>query len=60
MATFQIKKDTSLNYYWILKSDKNGKTICKSSESYESKQGCKSSIEWTQNNAKTKQIEDLA
>jgi uncharacterized protein YegP (UPF0339 family) len=51
MATYKILKDNKLNYFWILKSDKNGKIICMSSESYDSKQGAKNSIEWTRNNA---------
>lgn len=52
MATFITKKDISGHYYWILKSDKNGNTIAKSSEAYESKQGAKDSIAWVKANAK--------
>ncbi len=59
MARFQLKKDSAANFYWILKSDKNGKTIAKSSESYESKQGAKDSIDWTKINAKSASYEDL-
>lgn len=59
MATYYIKKDASSDYYWILKSS-NGETVCKSSESYESKQGVKKSISWTQANGKTTDIKDLA
>lgn len=60
MAKYILKKDTEANYYWILKSTENGKTIAMSSESYESKQGAKTSISWTQANAKTTSIEDEA
>ncbi|MEA4910639.1 MAG: DUF1508 domain-containing protein [Candidatus Elulimicrobiales bacterium] len=59
MARYQIKKDTLNNFYWILKSDKNGKTVCKSSESYETKEGVKKSIIWNKNNASTDIIDDL-
>ncbi len=58
MATYYIKKDTKSEYYWILKSS-NGETVCKSSESYESKQGAKKSIQWTQLNGKTTTVTDL-
>lgn len=60
MAKYIINRDTQYNYYWILKSTNNGKTICKSSESYESKQGARESIEWTKANAQNAIIEDLA
>ncbi len=59
MATYYIKKDASSDYYWILKSN-YGETVCKSSESYESKQGVKKSISWAQANGKTTDIKDLA
>jgi len=59
MAKYQIKEDIAGNYYWILKSDRNGKIVAKSSESYDSKQGAKTSIEWTRNNAKNASYEDL-
>jgi len=58
MATYYIKNDSKGDYYWILKSN-NGETVCKSSESYESKQGIKKSIAWNQANGKTSQIKDL-
>ena len=60
MATYHIKKDTNSQYFWILVSDNNGKTVCMSSESYNSKQGVKQSISWTQVNGKTTTIKDLA
>ncbi|HPX52165.1 MAG TPA: YegP family protein [Candidatus Paceibacterota bacterium] len=59
MATYQIHKDNKGEYYWTLRSDKNYKTIAMSSESYDSKQGAKDSIEWTRNNAKGATLEDL-
>jgi uncharacterized protein YegP (UPF0339 family) len=59
MATYKIHKDSQKKFYWILKSDKNGKTICMSSESYDSKQGAKDSIEWTKANANSARTEDL-
>jgi len=59
MARYQLSKDVAGCYYWILKSDRNGKTVAKSSESYDSKQGAKTSIEWTRNNAKGADYEDL-
>ncbi len=52
MATYILKEDTSGDYYWILRSDKNYKTIAMSSESYESKDGAKDSIAWVKANAK--------
>lgn len=59
MARYQLKKDIAENYYWILKSDKNGKIIAKSSEPYESKQGAKDSIDWIKINARDAVYEDL-
>lgn len=59
MARYQLKKDIAGDYYWILKSDNNGKIIAKSSESYNSKQGADGSIEWARNNAKSAAYEDL-
>lgn len=59
MATFRLKKDVSKGFYWILKSDKNGKTIAMSSEAYDSKQGADNSIEWVRLNAKDASYEDL-
>ena len=41
MATYQLKKDVAGYYFWILKSDNNGKIVAKSSEAYNSKQGAK-------------------
>jgi uncharacterized protein YegP (UPF0339 family) len=58
MATYFIKNDKDGYFYWTLRSDKNYKTVAMSSESYDSKQGVKDSIEWTQNNANTKDIID--
>lgn len=58
MAKYQLKQDVAGYYYWILKS-RNGETVTKSSESYDSKQGAKTSIEWTRNNAKGADYEDL-
>ena len=58
MATYYIKKDNADQYFWVLKSS-NGETICMSSESYDSKQGAKKSISWTQANGKTTDIRDL-
>lgn len=51
MATYHMHKDSSGYYYWIIKSDKNSKTIAKSSESYNSKQGAKESVDWMKTNA---------
>ncbi len=59
MATYYIKKDSKGNFFWVLDSDKNYKTVSMSSESYESKQGAKNSIEWNQANGSTSQIIDL-
>lgn len=59
MAKYIMKRDNAGDYYWILKSDKNGKTVAMSSEAYESKQGAKDSIEWTRANAKDASYEDL-
>lgn len=59
MATFELKKDVAGYYFWILKSDRNGKTVAKSSEAYFSKQGAKDSIAWTRANAKDADYKDL-
>ena len=59
MARYILKKYLSENYYWILKSDENVKTIAKSSEAYESKQGAKDSITWTKQNASPNNLDDL-
>jgi uncharacterized protein YegP (UPF0339 family) len=59
MAKYQLKRDTAGYYYWILKSDRNGKTVAKSSESYDSKQGAKTSISWTRANGRGADYEDL-
>lgn len=59
MATYRLKRDNAGYYYWILKSDNNGEVIAKSSESYNSKQGAKNSIDWTRANAKEASFEDL-
>jgi len=58
MATYYIKKDNADQYFWVLKSS-NGEIVCMSSESYDSKQGVKKSINWTQVNGKTTDIHDL-
>lgn len=58
MATYYIKKDLKGEYYWILRAN-NGETVCKSSESYDSKQGAEKSISWTQINGKTTDVQDL-
>jgi len=60
MAKFQLSKDRAGYFYWILKSDENGKTIAKSSESYNSKKGASDSIAWVRTNAKTAKLEDLS
>lgn len=58
MATYIIRKDNQSNYYWVLRSDENYKTVAMSSESYESKQGAKNAIAWTQVNANTTSVVD--
>jgi len=60
MATFHIWQDSQDKYYWVLKSDENGKTVARSSESYESKQGAENSVAWTRANAKPAAQEDHA
>ena len=59
MATYYIKKDNREQFFWILVSDKNGKTVCMSSEAYVSKQNVKDSIIWNQANGKSTSITDL-
>lgn len=58
MATFKLLKTISSQFYWILKSDKNGKIIAKSSESYVNKIDAEKSIEWVKINAKNAHIID--
>jgi len=58
VATYLIRKDNKGEYYWVLRSDENYKTVAMSSESYDSKQGAKQSIAWTQVNAETTSIKD--
>ena len=52
MATFKLLKTVSDQFYWIIKSDKNGKIIAKSSESYINKSDAKYSIRWMVANTK--------
>lgn len=58
MAKYIIRKDNQGEYYWVLDSTDNFKTVAMSSESYESKQNAKKSIAWTQANAKTTTVID--
>lgn len=58
MATYIIRKDNKGDYYWVLRSDENYKTVAMSSESYDSKQSVINSITWTQANGSTKSIDD--
>jgi uncharacterized protein YegP (UPF0339 family) len=51
MATFRMKKNAKDQYYWILKSDKNGKIIAMSSEYYVKKSDAEYGISWTRMNA---------
>lgn len=60
MATFKLLKTASNEFYWIIKSDKNGKIIAKSSESYINKSDAKKSIEWIRQNAKNASFIDIA
>ena len=60
MATYHIKQDNQNQYYWILKSDKNGETVCMSSESYTSKQNMQHSIAWTRANAEKAGLKDVS
>jgi len=60
MATYIIKRDNASQYYWVLRSDKNSKIICMSSETYIAKQGVKDSIKWTQVNARSAATIDFA
>lgn len=59
MATFKLQKNIAGQFYWILKSDKNGEIVAMSSEYYTSKQNAQNSIEWTRNNAKSAGLKDL-
>lgn len=58
MSTYILKTDSKLNYYWVLRSDKNYKIVAMSSESYETIEGAKNSIEWTKKNAHTNKLDD--
>ena len=58
MAKYIIRKDNQKNYYWLLLSTRNYKFVARSSESYESKQGAKNSIAWTQANGPSDQVGD--
>jgi len=58
MAKYIIRKNTQSEYYWVLQSSENFKTVAMSSESYDSKQGAKKSIAWTQANGNTVTISD--
>lgn len=60
MATYYISKDKKGQYYWTLESDKNGNTICMSSEAYTAKQGAVDSIAWNQANGNTQTVKDLS
>lgn len=60
MATFKILKNTSGQYYWTLKSDKNNEVIAKSSEYYTTKINASNSINWVKANATNAKITDLS
>lgn len=59
MAKYIVQRDNARKYYWILKSDRNGKIVAMSSEAYETKQGADDSIDWTRANARDASYEDL-
>lgn len=60
MAKYKLGKDQAGDFYWILISDKNHKTVAMSSEAYNSKQGAVDSTKWTRANAKDARFEDSA
>jgi uncharacterized protein YegP (UPF0339 family) len=43
MADFELKKDNKGEWYWLFQAD-NGKTIARSSESYNNRSDCLHSI----------------
>lgn len=57
MAKFQIYKDNASNYRWRLRAN-NNEIVAISSESYETKTGCKNSIQWVKTNAPDASTED--
>jgi len=50
MAYFKIYQGLNKDYYWHLKSDKNGEKVCWA-EGYKTLEGAKKSIEWVKLNA---------
>ena len=58
MATFHLLRDNARQFYWILKSDENHKTIAKSSESYDSSSGAIHGLEWVRKYARGAKFKD--
>lgn len=58
MAEYVIKQDRQGQFYWILRSTENNRTVAVSSEPYATRAKALQAIVWTQKNADTPKVED--
>ena len=56
---FELKKDKKGQFFWSIKSKKNGESIAKSSESYTTRAAAMKSIEWMRKNVVLAEVADL-
>lgn len=59
MGIVEIRKDKKGQFFWTIKSKKNGEPIAKSSESYASKAAAKKSIEWMKSNMAAAEVVEI-
>lgn len=59
MGIVEIKKDKKGQFFWSIKSKKNGEPIAKSSESYATKMAAKKSIEWMKANMAAAEVVEI-
>ncbi len=59
MGTFEVKKDKKGQFFWTIRSKKNGEAIAKSSESYATKASAMKSIQWMRDKVVTAETVDM-
>ncbi len=59
MGTFEVKKDKKGQFFWTIRSKKNGEAIAKSSESYATKASAMKSIQWMRDKVVTAEVSDM-
>lgn len=60
MGVFEIKKDKRGEFYWSIRSKKNGESIAKSSESYATRASAMASVKWMKTKAAEAEVVDLS